>query len=154
MTHEPNAEEQEKERKLEEILQEIRVALPGVQILFAFLLTVAFTEPFARLAPASKATYLIALLLAALASVLLIAPTAFHRLQHGHANLDTLIRDATVLAISGTFAMGAALTASTYLVTRVAYRGNTATYVAAAVGAITLLLWVVLPLLRRLTSGE
>jgi hypothetical protein len=145
---------EEQERHLQEILQEIRVALPGIQILFAFLLNIAFTDVFHKLSGWDKRVYLIALLLAAIASILLIAPTAFHRLQHGHTHLDVLISDASRLSLAGTLVMGGALISATYFVARVGYASWVATTVAVGVGGLTVLLWLVLPLYRRATASR
>src|SRR5438067_8438821 len=76
--HESEAERID--RNLNELLQELRVASIGVQVLFGFLLSLPFTTRFTRLSDAQRSLYLIALLLAALSTALLIAPVAYHRL--------------------------------------------------------------------------
>src|SRR4051794_40836252 len=82
-----DADEESGHKHFEELLQEVRIALPGMQILFAFLLTVPFTQRFSSLDAGSKAWYFASLLTAAGTSVFLIAPTAFHRLQHGKVHI-------------------------------------------------------------------
>src|SRR5215210_7713033 len=74
-------EKERLDRNMNELLQELRVALPGVQVLFAFLLTVPFQQGFVRATPFQKDVYLVTLLLTALASALLMAPSAYHRLE-------------------------------------------------------------------------
>src|SRR5437667_2476300 len=74
------AEAEKLDRNLSEMLQELRVALPGVQVLFAFLLTVPFSQGLVRMTEFERILYLVVLLATALATFLLIAPTAYHRL--------------------------------------------------------------------------
>src|SRR5579872_1116638 len=89
---ETDHQREEKRQLLSELIQEIRVALPGVQILFAFLLEEVFADRFTKLPASGRTAYVLALLLAAAASILLIAPTAFHRVQHGKTDIGDLIR--------------------------------------------------------------
>ena len=69
------------DRELIELLNELRVALPGVQVLFAFLLTVPFSNGFQRLTGIQRNAYFVAFVLAALSAALLIAPSSYHRLR-------------------------------------------------------------------------
>ena len=73
--------ESKQDRELIELLNELRVVLPGVQVLFAFLLTVPFTQYFPKVTDSQKNVYFAALLLTAVATAFLIAPTAFHRIR-------------------------------------------------------------------------
>src|SRR3982750_1921241 len=76
----PESEEERADRNLSDLLQELRVALPGVQVLFAFLLTVPFTQRFEELSSFEEKLYFAVLITVALATVMLAAPTAGHRI--------------------------------------------------------------------------
>src|SRR5918997_6596940 len=89
-------------RELIELLTELRVALPGVQVLFAFLLTVPFTQRFPQLTELQRNAYFATFLCAAFAPVFLIAPTAYHRLRFRDYDKERLITTATKLSITGT----------------------------------------------------
>jgi Family of unknown function (DUF6328) len=92
---------QREDRRWLELLQEVRVAQTGVQILLAFLLTVAFTERFASLDAGLERIYVATLLLGAGASALLIAPVSIHRLTFGQRLKPQLVRVANVLVVAG-----------------------------------------------------
>src|SRR4051794_27377746 len=79
-------------RELDQLLNELRVALPGVQVLLAFLLTAVFSNGFGRVDEDGRAVYLSAVLMAALASIFLIAPTIHHRLRFREGVKEELIR--------------------------------------------------------------
>jgi hypothetical protein len=109
------AEETEKERRdreLIELLNELRVALPGVQVLFAFLLTVPFSRGWPQLGDTERAMYFVALILAAVASGFLIAPSAHHRLRFRHREKEQLIVWGTRMALCGLVALALAIAAS------------------------------------------
>ena len=89
------------DRNLNELLQELRVAITGVQILFAFLLGLAFTQRFSSLDPFDVTVYTITLLITALTTIVLIAPVAFHRLVFRRRQKDTLIMVADRLLLLG-----------------------------------------------------
>ena len=134
------------DRELIELLNELRVALPGVQVLFAFLLTVAFQERFDVLTATDRRVFYAAVLTAAAASVLLIAPTAHHRLRFRTGSKEALLRLANSLAIAGTACLALSVGAAVYVVSAVLYDSSTAGVVAGALTAVTLALWFVVPL--------
>ncbi|MFI5957201.1 DUF6328 family protein [Cryptosporangium sp. NPDC051539] len=107
-------EAQRLDRNLGELLQELRVAQTGVQILFAFLLTLAFQQRFAEVDAFGRWVYVIALFCALLSSGFLIAPVGYHRLVFRRAMKEEVVRTANVFALVGlgwlTIALGAALT--------------------------------------------
>jgi hypothetical protein len=150
-------EESEKERldrNLSELLQELRVALPGVQVLFAFLLTVPFQQGFNTVTPFQERVYFVTLLLTAISSALLIAPSAYHRMVFRTQQKDHLIFTANKLTIIGLACLALAMTGAVLLITDVIF-GSTATWITGgAVFALYLLLWYALPLRRRLKGGE
>jgi hypothetical protein len=92
---------QRADRAYSEILQEVRVAQTGVQILFAFLLALAFQARFASITSFQKGTYVVTLMLCAAAAALLIAPAAFHRVVYRRRLKQHLVQAANRLAMSG-----------------------------------------------------
>src|SRR4051794_24407296 len=93
----PKAEQERLNRELIELLNELRVALPGVQVLFAFLLTVPFSQGFTRVTDFQKYAYFSALLLTTCACVFLIAPSAYHRITFRGGAKERIIFDGNVL---------------------------------------------------------
>jgi Na+/melibiose symporter-like transporter len=144
-------EEERLDRNLSELLQELRVALPGVQVLFAFLLAVPFQQNFSSISEFDKKVYFATLLLTALASALLIAPSAYHRLTFRYQQKGRLVFVANRLAIAGLAALALAMTCAVMLITNVLF-GTVATTIVTTVLVLTmfLVLWAVLPLKRRL----
>jgi len=136
-------------RELEELLQGLRVLLPGVQVLFAFLLTVPFSQRFETLDSTEKGVFTAALVGAALASALLVAPSAFHRVLFRERDKEWLVVQSNRLAIAGTTFLAAAMTCALYLVVEVIYDSTTGAVIAGAMGAIFLIVWYVVPLIRR-----
>ena len=133
------------DRNFEELLTELRVALPGVQVLFAFLLVVPFSQRFGGATEFQRKTYFVVLMLTALASATLIAPTALHRLLFRLQMKDQIVRDANRLTIAGLIMLALAMTGAILLVTDVLF-GAIATMLAAGfVGATFLSLWLPAP---------
>jgi cation transport ATPase len=153
---EPNADEsakQKRERELIELLNELRVALPGVQVLFAFLLTVPFSQGWTRLTTEQEAVYFGTFLATSLATALLLTPTAFHRLRFRRADKERLLRISNVAAIAGLVFLLAAVTGCVFLIADLLFDAPAAAIVAAIVGASYASLWFVLPLSRRLREA-
>ncbi|MDQ3216263.1 MAG: DUF6328 family protein [Actinomycetota bacterium] len=140
------------DRELIELLNELRVALPGVQVLFAFLLTVAFSQRFVDITSNQKKVYYLAVLCAAAATAFLIAPSAFHRIQFREGDKEWLVRFSNHLAVAGLFFLACALCCVLYVISDFVF-GGTITLVS-TLGSVVLfsLLWFVLPLLRRARS--
>jgi MFS family permease len=143
------SEAQRADRNLGELLQELRVAGLGVQVLFGFLLSLPFTARFTRLSPGQRDLYLASLVLAALATALLVGPVAYHRLVFRRGRKEQLVRAADVMAIGGLAAVGLAVSAAVLLVTSYVASGLTAALITALVTSAFGLLWFVLPLARR-----
>ena len=137
------------DRELMELLQGLRVLLPGVQVLFAFLLTVPFTNRFDTLTSSEKALFLAALMCAGLASALLIAPSTFHRILFRDRDKEWMIVTSNALAVAGTFFLAVAMTCAFFLVAELIYDARVAGIVAAALALVFLGLWYVVPLVRR-----
>ena len=143
------SEAERDDRNLAELLQELRVAGLGVQVLFGFLLSLPFTNRFAHLSHGQRALYLLSLVLAAAATALLLGPVAYHRLVFRRGQKEGLVRAANVMAILGLATVGLAVSAAVLLVT--SYVADTVT--AALITAFVFLsfagLWFAFPLARR-----
>ena len=142
------------DRNLGELLQELRVALPGVQVLFAFLLTVPFQQGFSKITPFQEDVYFGCLLLTAISASLLISPTAYHRMTFRKQQKKHLVFLANRFAIAGLGCVALAMTGVVVLVTDLLFGA----FATAVVGAMTFvmfaLLWFALPLHRRLTLED
>jgi hypothetical protein len=147
-----NPDEPHKERvdrELIELLNELRVALPGVQVLFAFLLILPFQQRFAETTAEDQAVYTIALLACALATALLIAPSMYHRLNFRQGNKERMLHDANRLMIAGVLLTAIGVACSIYLVVDVVYGGVPAVIATAMALIVYGSLWLGLPLARR-----
>jgi hypothetical protein len=144
-------EDERLDRNLSELLQELRVALPGVQVLFAFLLAVPFQQHFSSISSFDKKVYFATLLLTAISAALFIAPSAYHRLTFRYQQKGRLVFVANRLAIAGLAVLALAMTSAIMLVTNVLF-GTVATTVVTTtlVLGMFVALWAVLPLRRRL----
>jgi uncharacterized protein DUF6328 len=139
------------DRNLIELLQELRVAGLGVQVLFGFLLAIPFSTGFVKLSHAQHGLYVTTLVLSAIATALLLAPVAYHRLVFRRHQKEQLVKDANILAILGLAAVGLAVSAAVLLVVSFVDRGATVALVALFVMCLFTALWFVLPLARRRT---
>jgi Family of unknown function (DUF6328) len=143
------SKEERLDRELIELLNELRVALPGVQVLFAFLLGVPFTQRFGEVTELQKDVYFLTFLCAAAATALLIAPSAYHRLEWRRGDKEHLLVVSNRLAIAGTFFLALAISGSVFVVTEMLFNATSAALVAAATAAFFGWFWYGLPLLRR-----
>ena len=139
------------DRNLSELLQELRVALPGVQVLFAFLLAVPFQQNFTEITAFQERVYFATLLLTAASAVLLIAPSAFHRMTFRMQQKDNLIFLANRLAISGLGLLALAMTGAIMLITDVLFGAAATVVTSAATLAAFVAFWYLLPLRYRLS---
>ena len=147
-------EKERLDRNLMELLGELRIALPGVQVLFAFLLAVPFQQGFAAVTPFQRDVYFGTLCCALLASACLIAPTAFHRITFRLHQKRALVEISNRLALAGLAALALALIGAMLLISDVLFGGVAAVAATTAmVAALLALLWVVLPLRYRRTHG-
>lgn len=142
-------------RELIELLNELRVALPGVQVLFAFLLTIAFTgSPFNRLSSFQKDVYFATFCSTILATALLMTPTAYHRLRWRRRDKERMLQISNRLAIAGLVALGASIAGSAYLIADILFGQVGAIVTVLAIVAVIGGLWFVLPLTREATEDE
>jgi FtsH-binding integral membrane protein len=141
---------QRSRRQLMELLQELRVALPGVQVLFGFLLVVPFSARWAEVNSFQRDLYFACLLCAAGASAFLIAPTAIHRLDFDRGDKPLIVQISNVLAIVGLTFLALAIVGVVLLITDVLYDGASVAGYTAGVAAMFVALWYTIPLLLRL----
>jgi hypothetical protein len=148
-------EKERLDRNLNELLGELRVALPGVQVLFAFLLAVPFNQRFGQTTDFEKGTYYVTLVGTALAAALLIAPSSMHRIEFRSDDKRFVVFTANRLAIAGFGVLGVAMTAAVLLVTHFLYDDTLAIVTTIIVGILFFVLWYALPLgrLRKLKSS-
>jgi hypothetical protein len=146
-------EKERLDRNLGELLQELRVALPGVQVLFAFLLVVPFNQRFPDISPFQRTLYFVTLLLATAATACLIAPTAHHRIEFRADDKRRIVFSATRLSIIGLVLLAGAMTGAVMLITDILYQTTTVVIVASAVALLFSLLWFVWPVKRLLDGG-
>jgi Family of unknown function (DUF6328) len=142
--------EERLDRELIELLNELRVALPGVQILFAFLLTVPFTQRFDQITELQRDVYFFTFLCAAASTALLIAPSAYHRLTWRQRDKEHLLTMSNRLAIAGMGFLAIAIASAVFVVTDMLFEATAAALVAGATAAFYAWFWYLMPLLRRL----
>jgi hypothetical protein len=149
-------EEERLDRNLSELLQELRVALPGVQVLFAFLLAVPFQQGFEKITGFQKGAYFGTLVCTAIAAVMLISPSAYHRLTFRYQQKRRLVFYANRFSIVGLVFLALAMTGAIMLITDVLF-GTTATIAMTAASVLVFgFFWFALPLQRRfrLAAGQ
>ena len=141
-------------RQLIELLNELRVALPGVQVLFAFLLTVPFTQGWSRVTPFQQDLYFATLLASAAASAFLIAPSAIHRLDFQQGDKPRIVRVSNVLSIIGLTFLALAIVGVVCLITDVLYGGAAVVGYTVGIAALFVVLWYTIPLVMRVRGGR
>jgi hypothetical protein len=138
-------------RELIELLNEIRVVIPGVQVLFAFLFAAPFASGWSHVTHLQSRVFLAAFLCAGAATALLIAPTTYHRLtfRRGRRQKERLLHYANLAVLAGTFMLATAISLSVFVVTAVVVSDGWAALTAASVELMLLALWYALPLALR-----
>ena len=142
------------DRELMELLQELRVILPGVQVLLAFLLTAPFQQRFADLPGSLRNAFFASIACATLATALLIAPSAHHRLRWRAGEKERLVRIGNQMALWGTVFLAAAIVLALYVVTNILFTSDLALLTAGATVVVFGGLWYVLPMLGSSSSKE
>ncbi|GAA4462785.1 hypothetical protein GCM10023170_068050 [Phytohabitans houttuyneae] len=145
----PETDKERYERNFADLLQELRVAQTGVQILFAFLMTLPFSSGFDKVNAFQKDVYIIALLAAAAAAATLIAPVAYHRVLFQRGRKAELVRSAHRMASLGLAFMLVAMVSAVLLITDFILDRWLALLLSGITAVWFLLLWLILPLLRR-----
>jgi hypothetical protein len=138
------------DRNFNELLQELRVSQTGVQILFAFLLTLPFTQRFTQVTEFQKDVYFITLMLAAGASILFIGPVSWHRLLFRRQEKGEVVFAANWMAIGGLVCLSLAIVGVVLFVSDFLFSGTGAAIASGCIAALIVILWYTLPLLRLL----
>jgi hypothetical protein len=128
---------------------ELRVALPGVQVLFAFLLVAPFNQRFGSVSHFERRLYVATLLCTLLASILLIAPTIIHRLEFRQGEKAYVVQTANRQTIAGLSVFAVAMTSAVSLITRYLFGPATAIITIAIVAVAFALIWFAVPVRRR-----
>ena len=137
------------DRELIELLNELRVVLPGVQVLFAFLIAVPFANGWTRVTDLQRDVFFVAFLAAAISSILLIAPSSYHRLRWRAGDKEQMLRTSNVLAIAGTVFLAIGMSAVVFLISDILFRAWWAALTTAVIAGGFAWFWYGLPLLRR-----
>jgi hypothetical protein len=136
------------DRNLRDLLQELRVAFPGIQFLFAFLLVVPFQQGWVDVDETEKVVYFVALVLTAISSICFIAPTARHRLRFRERDLEWVVDSASRLMVVGLVCLGCAMAAVLLLVTMVVFSDVFAVIVCVLIVGLITWMWFGAPLVR------
>jgi cation transport ATPase len=152
---EPDRSEEEQERlnrQMTELLNELRVAMPGVQVLFGFLLAVPFQQRFQDVNDFQRDVYFVTLLASATATAFLIAPSAYHRIAFQTGDKPKIIRVGTVQFVCGLVALAIAMNGAVLLVTDVLFQATTVVVTLIITGSLFAWLWFGIGLWRRMRS--
>jgi hypothetical protein len=150
----PESAEQRHNRELIELLNELRVALPGVQVLFAFLLAVPFANGFPKLSPTGRDVFFAAFIATALSTVLLIAPSSYHRLRWRQHDKERMLVISNALTIAGLLCLAVAITCTVFVITDFLFHTAWAATFTAFVGALFVVLWYGLPLAAAIQDRQ
>lgn len=137
------------DQELIELLNELRVALPGVQVLFAFLLAVPFANGWTRVTVLQRDVFFLAFVCTAASSILLIAPSSYHRLRWREGDKEQMLRTSNRLAIAGTAFLALGMTAVVFLIGDILFKGLWAAVTGALVAGGFAWFWYGLPLSRK-----
>ena len=145
-----NPAEEKQDKELSQILGELRIALPGVQALFAFLLIVPFSDKFDEVSAVERAVFMVSVVCTALASMFYIAPSVYHRLNWRRplGEKDEMLRIFNVLALTGGAFLACAIVSSLVFLTDVLFGPSGSIPMAMCSTIVCVSLWYVLPLLR------
>ncbi len=143
-------DEQERlNRQMIELLNELRVAMPGVQILFGFLLTVPFQQRFSQVNDFQQTVYFVTLVTATAAAAFLIAPSAYHRVMFEQHDKPNIIHIGTAQLLVGLAALAIAMNGAVLLVTDVLFAAGTVTVTVVLLSTLYFTLWFGFGLVRR-----
>jgi hypothetical protein len=141
------------DRELMELLNELRVVIPGVQVLFAFLLTVPFSQRFTEISQANRTAFFVAVVCTAVSAALLLAVPNYHRVMFRAFQKERLVRTANRLAMTGSAMLGIAIVVVLYGLTDVLYGGPLVVLIPLGVGVLMGWFWFLLPVIRRVRHG-
>jgi amino acid transporter len=141
-------------RELIELLNELRVALPGVQVLFAFLLAVPFAQGFTRVTDFQRGLFFVVMSLTAMSLAFLIAPSSWHRLRFRRRDKERILRASNRMSIAGLAFLALAMTGAVMLIADFIYSPTLTIVSGIAAGLVFAVLWYVAPLLRQGPEAE
>ena len=141
------------DRQFEDILQELRVSQAGVQILFAFLLGIAFTQVFADIADWQRGVYIATLLATVLAAALFVGPVSYHRIVFRQKMRRSLVEASNTMAIIGLGFLMLAMIGAVLLVVSVVLGQTWAAWITAGVAIVFVVVWYAIPLAHRLRGN-
>ncbi len=141
-------------RELIELLNELRVALPGVQVLFAFLLTVPFSSRFAQLTDAQHAVYFATFVGTTIATALLMAPTAYHRIRFRQGDKERMLRTSNRFAITGLGFLAISISLAVALTADLVFGFVAGVSSGALAMVLTVWVWFAIPLSRRVRDDD
>ena len=147
-------EKERLDRELIELLNELRVALPGVQVLFAFLLLLPFQGTFDRVTPFERVLYVVAFLAATASSILLIAPSTYHRIRFRDGDKKRMLETSNRLLLGGTMCLALSIAAVTFLIADWLFGSVVGGALAAIVAALVAWFWYGMPLSRKLQDRQ
>ena len=143
------------DRELIELLNELRVALPGVQVLFAFLLTVPFAQGFTSTTQFERNLFFAILCTTAISAAFLIAPSAWHRIHFRQADKEHLLVNSNRLTIIGLVFLALSMIGAVTLLANVVFNETWLTVISAVLATVIFgTLWAILPLLRRTVTAD
>ena len=140
------------DRELIELLNELRVVLPGVQVLFAFLLIVPFSPGFDEVTSTQRAVYFGSFVATAVATALLIAPSAYHRIHFRAGERERMLPSANRMAITGTVFLAIAMIGVVFLITDLLYDMLPASITTGLVAGWFIWFWYGLPVMRHFSD--
>jgi hypothetical protein len=143
-------EEQRLDRNLDELLQELRIVMPGIQFLFAFLLVVPFQQGWVEVTSFEKAVYYITLLTTTASSVCLLSAPARHRIRFRDLDKRWIVEGANRLALAGMALLAVSITGAILLISHVVYSGLEAAIASVLVASSIFVVWFLIPLVREL----
>lgn len=142
------------DRELHELIEELRALIPGAEVLFGFLLAIRFTGEFKELGDVLEAVYYGALVSTAVALVLLLAPSNFHRIRFREGDKEALLRKGNREAIAGSGALALALTGAVFIITELLFSREIAIAVGVAFFAFAAWRWWLVALVRKAEDGR
>ncbi len=148
----PSEEEEKKQKtadELDQLYQGLRVMLPGVQVMFGFLLAAVFAQGFAKTTDPQRTAFYIALVSVAVSAIMLMAPSVHHRMLFPHEDPKALLRRASRYMLIGTLFVGIALTSGIYMVLDYLFEPALAIATSAAVAVTLVAVWYLAPVLHR-----
>jgi hypothetical protein len=149
------SEEERLDRNLDELLQELRIVIPGIQFLFAFLLVVPFQQGWTQITDFEKTVYYVTLLTTTGAAICLLAPTARHRIRFRELDKKWVVEGAQRLTLAGLALFAVSFTGAILLISHVVWdSGPEAAIAAAAVGLTVTTIWFGVPLARKVRADD